>query len=262
MTYIHPLLEPVLRRDRARVLAGLGLVAVAAWAYTVYLSWSMAAMDYAAMPPLHAQTWTVGDTFATFLMWAVMMAAMMLPASAPMIAMVATINRSRRARAEPFTPTTLFVAGYLVVWSAFGALATFMQWALRTFALLTPMMESAHPVFTGILLIAAGVYQWAPLKAACLNHCRSPMGFLMMEWREGRLGALVMGARHGLFCVGCCWVLMILLFAVSVMNLMWVAALTALVLIERALPRADLVRHLAGGGMLMAGGIILARAWL
>jgi predicted metal-binding membrane protein len=117
-------------------------------------------------------------------------------------------------------------------------------------------------VFTGVLLIVAALYQWAPLKAACLNRCRSPIGFLMMEWREERYGAFVMGARHGLFCVGCCWALMILLFAISVMNLLWIAALTAFVLIEKMLPKADLVRYVAGGGMLLAGAAVLARAWL
>jgi len=258
MTHVRPILGPVSRRDRALVLAGLGLVAVAAWVYTAYLAWSMAAMDHAAIPALDHQRWTVGDAAVAFLMWVVMMTAMMLPTAAPVIAMIATVNRRRRERAEPFTPTAVFVAGYLLVWTGFSALATGVQGALHTAAWLTPMMANASPVFAGVLLIGAGLYQWTPLKDACLARCRSPLGFLMTEWRDGALGQLIMGARYGLFCVGCCWALMGLLFAVSVMNLLWIAALAALAMAERLLPQGDLVRRLAGAGFLIAGAIVLA----
>lgn len=260
MTHVYPSGNSVLRRDRVLVVAGLGLVAVAAWSYTVYLAWSMAAMDTAAMPTFGVWRWTVGDAIAAFLMWTVMMTAMMVPAAAPMIAMVATINRRRRERAEPFTPTAVFVVGYLLVWTGFSALATGVQGTLLMAAVLTPMMENAHPAFAGALLMAAGLYQWTPLKQACLARCRSPLGFLLTEWRDGTLGALVMGARHGLFCVGCCWALMALLFAVSVMNLLWVAALTVLVMAERVFRRGDRVRRLVGAGLVLAGITVVAQS--
>jgi predicted metal-binding membrane protein len=260
MTHVHPIDSPVFRRDRILVLVGLGLVAIAAWAYTAYLAWSMAAMDHAAMPALGAWRWMTSDAIAAFLMWTVMMTAMMLPAAAPMIAMVATINRRRRERAEPFTPTAVFVVGYFLVWTGFSALATGAQAVLLAAAALTPMLGSAHPVFAGALLTAAGFYQWTPLKQACLARCRSPLGFLLTEWRDGTLGALVMGARHGLFCVGCCWALMALLFAVSVMNLMWVAALTVLVMAERVFRRGDRVRRLVGAGLVLAGIAVIAQS--
>ncbi len=260
MTHVRSSLGPVFRRDRALVLVGLGLVAVAAWAYTAYLAWSMAAMDHTAVPALDQQRWTVRDAAAAFLMWVVMMTAMMVPAAAPMIAMVATINRRRRERAEPFTPTAAFVAGYLVAWTGFSALAAGTQGLLHALALLTPMMASASPVFAGVLLIGAGLYQWTLLKDACLARCRSPLGFLMMEWRDGTRGQLIMGARHGLFCVGCCWALMALLFAVSVMNLLWVAALTALVVAERVFRDGDGIRRLVGMGLVLAGIAVIAQS--
>jgi predicted metal-binding membrane protein len=253
MTHVHPIDSLVFRRDRTLVLAVLALIAVAAWAYIIYLAWSMAAMDHAVMPVFGSWRWTAGDAIAAFLMWAVMMMAMMLPAAAPMIAMVATVNRRRRERDEPFTSTAVFVTGYLFVWAGFSALATAAQGGLHALAWLTPMMENANPALAGILLIAAGLYQWTPLKQACLARCRSPLGFLMSEWRDGTLGALIMGARHGLFCVGCCWALMTLLFAVSVMNLLWVAALVALVIGERLFRHGDGVRRLAGAGLTLAG---------
>lgn len=258
MTRVYPSDSSVLRQDRALVLAGLGLVAIAAWAYTAYLAWSMAIMEHAAVPAVGAWRWTAGDVIAVFLMWATMMTAMMVPAAMPVIAMVATINRRRRERNEPFTPTAVFVAGYLLVWTGFSAFATGVQGALHTAALLTPMMESAHPAFAGALVVLAGLYQWTPFKRACLARCRSPLGFLFTEWRDGTVGALVMGVRHGLFCVGCCWALMALLFAVSVMNLLWVAALALLAMAERLLPQGDGVRRLVGVGLLIAGTIPIA----
>jgi predicted metal-binding membrane protein len=253
MIHVHPIDSPVFRQDRTLVFAGLGVVAVAAWGYTAYLAWSMATMDHAAMPAVGAWRWTLGDVIAAFLMWTVMMTAMMLPAAALMIAMVATINRRRRERDEPYTPTAVFVAGYLLVWTGFSVLATGVQSVLHAASLLTPMMENAHPAFAGVLLVLAGLYQWMPFKQACLARCRSPLGFILTEWRDGTLGALVMGVRHGLFCVGCCWALMALLFAVSVMNLLWVATLAALVMAERVSRHGDWVRQLVGAGLVLVG---------
>ena len=204
-------------------------------------------------PALAAHAWTLGYTLAMFVMWVAMMAAMMVPASAPMIAMVATIGRNRRDRAAPYAPTAVFVAGYLAVWSGFSALATLAQWALEQAGVLDATMAGASPVFVGAVLLSAGLYQMTPLKARCLSQCRSPLGFLTMNWREGMAGAFGLGARHGAFCVGCCWALMALLFAAGVMNVFAIAALALLVLAERLLPWGERLARAVGIALTLAG---------
>ena len=165
----------------------------------------------------------------------------------------------RREREDPVVPTAVFLLGYLLVWTGFSALATLAQWGLHSAALLSPMMVSTSSVMGGVLLLAAGIFQWTPLKNACLIHCRSPLAFLMSEWRDGKRGALLMGVKHGSYCVGCCWILMALLFVAGVMNLLWVASITAFVLIEKVVPRGELVGHVAGGVLSLAGILLVGR---
>ena len=153
------------------------------------------------------------------------------------------------------------MSGYLLVWAGFSVLATLAQWGLHRAALLSPMMGSTSPVLGGLLLLAAGLFQWTPLKYACLQHCRSPLSFLMTEWREGHRGALGMGLRHGSYCTGCCWLLMALLFVAGVMNVLWVATITAFVLIEKVAPRGDVVGRVAGVVLVIAGLLMLSQAW-
>jgi predicted metal-binding membrane protein len=180
------------------------------------------------------------------------MAAMMVPGSAPVVGAFATINRSRRERGAPYVPTVIFLAGYLAVWAVFSALAVFLQWALQRAGLLTTMMQSGSLWLSAALFLAAGLYQFSPLKERCLDYCRSPDGFILSEWRDGSVGAFVMGARHGLFCLGCCAALMLLLFAVAVMDLRWVAALTILVTAEKLLPGGRILRATIGVTLLVA----------
>ena len=254
-------LETVLRRDRAVVTVGLVGVAALGWVYLLYLARGMAGMDISAdmaMPRL--QTWGVVDLALLFVMWVVMMVAMMVPSVSPFILMVAAVNRTRRERDDPLVPTGLFLAGYLLVWTAFSAVATAAQWGLHASTLLSPGMVSASPVLGGLLLLTAGIFQFTRLKQACLRHCRSPLGFVMGHWREGRDGALRMGLEHGLYCVGCCWVLMALLFVAGVMNLLWVAVISLFVLAEKVLPRGDLVGRLGGAALLVAGVVVLVSA--
>jgi predicted metal-binding membrane protein len=256
-------LEIVLRRDRVVVLAGVGAVAALAWAYIVYLAWGMRGMDVGsgmAMPQM--QAWGAVDFVLTFFMWAVMMVAMMVPTAAPMILVFATINRKRREQQRPFVPTAVFLLGYASVWTGFAAAATLAQWGLHSAALLSPMMVSTSSILGGALLLAAGVFQWSPLKYVCLAHCRTPMGFVMTEWREGADGALLMGMRHGMFCLGCCWVVMSLLFVLGVMNLLWIAALAGFVLVEKIAPAGHRVSRATGlvlfaSGAWMVGGAVL-----
>ncbi|MBI2016955.1 MAG: DUF2182 domain-containing protein [Candidatus Rokubacteria bacterium] len=195
-------------------------------------------------------------------MWAVMMVAMMLPAAAPMILMFVAVNRRRRTEGggTPLVNTGLFVLGYLVVWTAFSVAAALAQWGLHSAALLSDDAMSAAPVVGALVLAAAGVWQLTPLKYACLARCQAPIGFLLGEWRDGNRGAVVMGLRHGLFCLGCCWVLMGLLFVGGVMNLAWVAAIAAFVLVEKLVPAGRAVSWASGIALLAWAAWSLAHA--
>jgi len=258
------LMEAVLRRDRAITVGALAALAILAWVYLVRLGREMATMAEMGMAP--ATRWTTADAVLAALMWAVMMVAMMLPGAAPMILVFTTVNRKRLtesggARGAPVVNTGVFVLGYLAVWSAFSAAAALAQWGLHSGALLSADAMRAAPVLGGAILLAAGVYQFAPLKYACLARCQSPLGFLLSEWREGRWGALLMGLRHGLFCLGCCWVLMLLLFAGGVMNLAWVGAIAGFVLLEKAIPAGRVVSWLGGGALLGWGAWMIGHAF-
>ncbi len=261
------ILEAMLKRDRVVVMGALGVIAGLAWAYLGYLAWDMRGMDgggagglglEAAMPRM--QAWTLVDLATLFVMWSVMMLAMMLPSVSDMLLAFATINRRRRERQEPYVATAVFLLGYLAVWIGFSAVATLIQWGLQSAALLSPMMVGTSPALGGALLIAAGIFQWTPMKDVCLAHCRSPMGFILSDWREGTGGAVFMGLHHGAFCVGCCWVLMGLLFVAGVMNLLWVAAITVFVVIEKLAPRGDMVGRATGGVLVVAGLVLLVQA--
>jgi predicted metal-binding membrane protein len=249
-------LESLLRRDRAIVVGGVIVIAGLGWYYLV----SMAGMEEMMAPSLAG--WTSGDVATMFVMWAVMMVAMMLPSAAPLLLIHARVSRSARERGEPAAPTWVFASGYLLAWTAFSVAATAQQWALERAALLSTKMSAATPYLGATVLIGAGVYQLTPLKRACLAHCRSPIDFVMHHWRRGLGGALRMGLEHGLYCIGCCWFLMGLLFVGGVMNLTWIAAISIFVLLEKAAPRGELVAYTAGVVLLVAGAWVAATAAL
>ena len=235
-------LESVLKRDRAVVLAGLVSVSILAWGYMVYEAHAMYHTGVCKCAGMRmsgpdTEAWSAATLLPLFLMWAEMMVAMMIPSAAPMILTFATVNRKRREQEGPFVSTGVFLSGYLAVWTAFSALAAVAQWILHSTALLSPMMVSTSPLLGGALLIVAGIFQWTPLKDACLARCRSPLSFVMTDWREGRSGAFVMGLKHGAYCTGCCWFLMALLFVAGVMNIWWIAIIAVLVLAEKVAPR-------------------------
>jgi len=239
------------------VIAGLLGVTGLAWAYTAYLAWDMRGTDMVSgrslSMPMTAD-WTVGDFGLMFLMWAVMMTAMMVPSAAPMILTFGTVARKRLEQARPFVPTGVFVLGYLAVWSAFALGGTLAQWGLHAATLLSPMTMTATPVIGGVLLIAAGLFQLTPIKNVCLTECRTPLSFLMMDWREGYRGALSMGVKQGAYCLGCCWILMLLLFVLGVMNILWIAALAGFVLIEKVAPAGTWISR-ATGALLTGWGV-------
>jgi predicted metal-binding membrane protein len=251
--------EGGLRRDRMIVLAGLVTISAFAWAYLIHLTFQMGTMEMAMDMATCVQTWTIMNLVLLFVMWAVMMVAMMVPTATGMILAFATINRRRRAQGQPYVGTAVFLGGYVMVWAGFSVLATLAQWGLHAAALLSPMMVSTSPVLGGALLLSAGVFQWTPLKHVCLKQCRSPLGFLMTDWREGPRGALIMGLRHGIYCTGCCGFLMALLFVLGVMNLLWVATMTLLVLVEKVVPRGEIVGRAAGGMLVIAGLVLLGQ---
>lgn len=251
-------------RGRERLLVGgsLALLVGAAWAYLVHLArlpGGGGAMDaMAGMDGL--RPWAAVDLAFAVAMWAVMMAGMMLPSAAPVVLLVAAVHRHRRAAGGSGVPTAVFGLGYLLVWGGFSLAAGLAQWGLHAAALLSPTLQTTSPVLGGVLLLAAGLYQLTPLKAACLARCRSPLGFLVTTWREGVGGALEMGLRHGAYCLGCCGILMTLLFVAGVMNLLWVAAIAGFVLVERTVPGGRLVGQVAGLALAGAGGLLLLRA--
>ena len=259
-------IESALRHDRIIVLAALGTLAVVAWLCMIREARVMDATGVChcagmAMSGPDVKPWAAGAILPLFLMWAEMMVAMMIPSAAPMILMFAMINRKRREQERPFVPTGLFLLGYLIVWTAFSIVAAVAQWALHGAALLSPLMKSSSPLLAGALLIVAGLFQWTPWKHACLSHCRSPLQFLLHDWREGPGGALGMGMKHGAYCAGCCWMLMALLFVAGVMNMFWVAAITILVLLEKVAPQSWRLGR-GVGALLIAWGawVIVAHA--
>ncbi len=189
---------------------------------------------------------------ALSVMWVAMMTAMMLPSSAPMALVYAGAVSRRAPRATAITSVGIFLLGYLLVWAAYGVAAAILQLALGRAGVLSPeTMDLAGAKLKGLVVLTAGVYQWMPLKHLCLERCRSPLSFILLYWREGWFGALSMGIRHGSYCVGCCWTLMLLLFVGGVMNLWWIAALTCLVLAERLIPHGPLLAR--ASGLLMTG---------
>jgi predicted metal-binding membrane protein len=237
-----------LARQEPRLVTGLLAATLLGWGF---LAWAVVDMTHPLaqlMMPMNP-AWSVSNVLAVFVMWSVMMMAMMLPTALPMALTFATLCR-RQGRIHQ---AWIFIAAYLAIWTLFSAGATLLQWGLQTSGLITPMMVSRSVGLTGALLVVAGVVQFTPLKQVCLRHCRTPMGFLLTEWREGGWGAWWMGIRHGLVCLGCCWALMGLLFVTGVMNLAWVAAITAALVIEKLHPAGVSLGKLLGGGLIAAG---------
>jgi predicted metal-binding membrane protein len=253
---------PLPLRERAIVWGGLASITVIAWIAMARIPMPATAMGSAAMremPMLSAAAgphpWSLEDASLLFAMWAVMMVAMMIPSASPMIEMYARIARGNADSRAWFT--WAFVGGYGAAWTLFSVAATAAQWALVRAAMLPAGMR-VGPVAGAAILAMAGIYQLTPLKNACLAHCRSPVGFFMTQWRAGAKGALVMGLKHGAFCIGCCWMLMALLFVAGVMNLLWIAALAVIVLLEKVAPWGGAIARVSGVAMIASAVAIAA----
>lgn len=238
------------RRQKAAILGALAAVTALSWVYVYRQMQPMPEM--AEMMPASFAPWSAADFVLNFAFWCTMMPGMMLPSAAPMILTFAAVNRRRSARGQPYVATAVFAAGYLLAWSLFGVVATFADWGCERAALISPTTQALAAPMAALVLAAAGFYQLTPLKRGCLSHCRSPLAFALHHWRDGTSGALRMGFEHGLYCLGCCWFLMALLFAAGIMSLLWMAAITAFVLVEKLFP--------AGGRIARVGGVAML-AW-
>ena len=253
-----PLLTALHRHDRALVVAIVAGVVLASWAYLL-LGVEMPMPEMPGMDmPMAKPVWTAGYAALMLLMWLAMMTAMMLPSAVPMLLFYDSIARKRSAPASTIGPTSLFGFGYLVIWAAFSIAAVLLQYSFDRLALLSPMMQTTSTALAGIILVGAGLYQWTPLKQACLRQCRSPLDFVMTNWRNGRSGAFAMGLRHGLYCLGCCWLLMLLLFVGGVMNFTWIAGIALFVLVEKLSPAGHWIGKVAGVALIAWGGVVLA----
>jgi predicted metal-binding membrane protein len=250
------ILDRVMRHERLIMAFGLLTIILLSWAYLLSGAGTMQEMGDMLMP-MSAWPWSVEHATLMFVMWLVMMAAMMLPSAAPVILLYTTIaRRSEPGTLAPSAPA-LFVLGYLIIWGGFSLAAVLTQFFLEWSTFLSPMMESNSVVLSGILLIGAGIYQFMPLKRSCLRLCRSPLDFLTSHWRSGNRGAFMMGVRHGIYCLGCCWGLMLLLFVGGVMNLVWIAALAVFILIEKLAPGGEWLGRAAGVPLIAIGIALL-----
>lgn len=241
------------------VFIGLGGVVILCWWYLLMASIDM----YGSMDGLSewmmSASWDARYFLLIFLMWTVMMIGMMLPSAAPTILLYGMVARKGASASSAVSRIYVFAGGYLLAWIVFSLLATITQAALSDALLLTPMMESPSTSFGAMVLIVAGVYQWTPLKQSCLTLCRSPAEFISRHWEKGRTGALRMGFHHGLICIGCCWALMLLLFFGGVMNMLWIAAITLFVLLEKITPLGAGGGKLSGVLMIVIGAALLLR---
>jgi len=209
------------------------------------------------MPPM-SNMWMISDFFLLFMMWAVMMVAMMTPSILPMLMLFTALNARKNAQGQESTSTMVLLAGYLSSWVLFSLFITLPQYYLHTNGFLNMMMEPMHAYLAAFVLILAGAYQFTPYKDACLNVCQSPLSFLTNNWQDGKLGTFIIGYKHGFYCVGCCWALMLTLFALGVMNILWVVILTVFVLFEKLSYNYPLTYRRVVGVFLISWGLVIA----
>ncbi len=248
-------IEATLRRDRDVVAASLVLVVALAWIYLWRDAATISAMGHGALGMPYASG--MGMLVPIFVMWSIMMVGMMLPAASPTILLYGTLVRKNGERGTLLPAVWVFTSGYLIVWAFFSLAISVLQLLLQQLALVTPMMVSAKPELSAVILVCAGAYQISPLKQACLRKCRNPMEFFITRWRPDTLGAFRMGVEHGTYCVGCCWMLMVLLFVAGVMNLLWVALIAGFVLAEKVLPASRITSGIASMALVLTGILLL-----
>ena len=264
-------------RDRMTVYVGVFVVLLVSWFYILGMGWHMNTLPFVEnkmmnmpmeksmgfldtilmwMPP-SSGSWVLSDFVLLFLMWSVMMIAMMTPSILPMLMLFTTLNARNKSKGKDTSSTLLLLAGYLMSWVLFSLVITLPEYAMHKSGLLNPMMEPTHAYLGSVMLIIAGIYQFTPFKDACLTVCQSPLTFLMNNWKDGNLGAFLVGYKHGFYCIGCCWALMLTLFALGVMNIMWVMVLTIFVLFEKLSYKNPLLFRRVAGYAFILWGILL-----
>ena len=258
-------------KDRMTVYIGVLIVLLTSWVYIIGMGWHMGTLPLSGemtedsslltsiltwMPPMN-NAWQAQDFFLLFLMWSVMMTAMMTPSILPMLMLFTTLSIRQKQQGQAPASTLVLLAGYLTSWILFSLVITFPQYLMHLSGMLNPMMEPMHAYLGSTMLIIAGIYQFTPLKDACLTVCQSPLSFMMNNWKDGNLGAFIIGYKHGFFCVGCCWALMLTLFALGVMNIMWVIILTVVVLLEKLSYKNPLLFRRVTGTLLIFWGIAI-----
>ena len=256
-------LEHVARLRHAPIWIGLTVIVGLSWLYLAHMSANMSGMGstmaYHAMKMERAVPLEV---LFTFLMWSVMMVAMMAPTAVPAIGLFATLTGRRNPLQHPAGATAIYVSGYLAVWVGYSVFAALAQWALMRTMLMSPMAGSNSATVSALILLSAGAFQLTSLKNACLTQCRSPLAYFMAEWRDGSRGAFYLGLRQGAYCVVCCWALMAVMFVVGVMNLAWMALLTVFLLAEKVAPPTWHISRVSGAVLIAWGVWIGAGIWL
>jgi len=262
------IVERLLRRDKIIVTTAVGVLIALAGIYTVFgVGMNMTAVEMTGMArPIGAPmemgasaNWTFARALLTFAMWWVMMIAMMTPGAAPLLLLFVALKKQGSDSSRAALLSGFLLAGYLLAWGGFSVIATGLQWGLETLELSDGLMMTIKSRgFAGVVLIFAGLYQFSNLKHACLSHCRSPGQFLAAHNRLGLTGAIRLGVDHGIYCLGCCWILMALLFVGGVMNLYWIVGLTLYVLIEKFARRGDLIARATGAAMVLIGAGVIA----
>ena len=285
-------LRPAPLKDRMTVYLGALVVISVSWLYILGMGWHMNTLPFVDNPavmnmdmdmdqksmemgmpmnpnmslvdkilswmPPASGAWELIDFMLLFLMWSVMMIAMMTPSILPMLLVFTTLNSRNKANGKDTSSTMILLSGYLFSWILFSFVISFPQYAMHMSGLLNPMMEPSHAYIGTAVLILAGIYQFTPLKDACLTVCQSPLSFLMNNWQDGKLGTFIIGYKHGFFCIGCCWALMLTLFALGVMNIMWVMILTLFVLFEKLAYKRPILFRKFTGIFFIAWGLLLA----
>lgn len=245
----------VARSEAADSVAGAGGATTAAESAMVAGS-ATGSLESAMVSPTSASPLALGLFLG---MWVSMMVAMMLPSAAPMVLTYASLYRRQRERGGVYVPTWVFVLGYFLVWTAFGLAVWTVDLGTEAAAPLLQPLLGLGPRLAALALVAAGLYQLTPFKEVCLRHCRSPLAFVLHHWRPGLFGALRMGVEHGAYCVGCCWLLMVLLVAVGLASVPWMGVVTLIILAEKVLPAGRVVRLGVAGLLLGLGLLTLAR---
>ena len=247
---------PLLSRENLFIFLSMLLLISAAWLYIFYLNStrsmeSMGSMEGMSAPQM--KPFGLADFLGAFLMWSSMMAAMMIPSAMPMILVFAAVYKKRQSQKKEFVPAWIFTSGYILVWVLFSAAAASLQVLFHNFAIISDGMKLVSHFVSGIVLIIAGTYQFTPLKNTCLKNCQSPLNFIMGGWRNGKKGAFTMGLKHGAYCLGCCWALMLLLFVAGIMNILWIALIAMFVFFEKILGKEKLVSYISGTALILFG---------